>query len=44
MIIHYCIILYNYENLLYFLIGNLVAGFYSAFVLIGNHEKEHRYN
>ncbi len=44
MIIHYSIILYNYENLLYFLIGNFLAGFYSAFVLIGNHEREHRYN
>ncbi len=37
--INYIIIFYNYQNLLYFLIGNLIGGFYSAFVLIGNHEK-----
>jgi fatty acid desaturase len=29
--------------LLYWFIGTLVAGFYSAFVLIGNHEKEKRF-
>lgn len=37
--INYAIIFYNYENLPYFLIGNLLGGFYSAFVLIGNHER-----
>lgn len=26
-------------NILYWVIGELLAGFYSAFVLIGNHEK-----
>lgn len=43
MIINYSILIYNYKNILYFLLGNLIAGFYSAFVLIGNHEREHRY-
>lgn len=42
--INYMIIFYNYDNLLYFLLGNLIGGFYSAFVLIGNHERELRYD
>ena len=42
--INYAILCYNYQNLLYFLIGNLIGGFYSALVLIGNHEREHRYD
>jgi len=42
--INYFIIFYNYQNLLYFTLGNLLGGFYSAFVLIGNHEREHSYN
>lgn len=37
--INYMIIFYNYQNLLYFVLGNLIGGFYSAFVLIGNHER-----
>lgn len=37
--INYFIIFYNYQNLPYFLLGNLLGGFYSAFVLIGNHER-----
>lgn len=41
---NYAILFYFYENLVYFVIGELLAGFYSAFVLIGNHEREHRYN
>ena len=44
MTINYSILFYNYENILYFLLGNLIAGLYSAFVLIGNHEREHRYD
>lgn len=43
IVINYTIIFYFYENLMYFLIGNLIAGFYSAIVLIGNHEREKRY-
>ena len=31
------------SNILYFIIGSLIAGFYSAYVLIGNHEKEIRF-
>jgi len=42
--INYAIIFYNYQNLLYFGLGNLLGGFYSAFVLIGNHEREHKYD
>jgi hypothetical protein len=30
-------------NFAYWVIGELIAGFYSAFVLIGNHEKEMRF-
>lgn len=41
--INYMIVFYNYQNLLYFVLGNLIGGFYSAFVLIGNHEREHAY-
>ncbi len=44
IIVNYMIIFYNYDNLLYFLLGNLFGGFYSAFVLIGNHEREVRYD
>jgi fatty acid desaturase len=42
--INYMIIFYNYENLVYFLVGNLLGGLYSAFVLVGNHEREVRYD
>jgi fatty acid desaturase len=42
--INYMIIFYNYQNLVYFLVGNLVGGLYSAFVLVGNHEREVRYD
>ena len=31
------------ENLIYFIIGELIAGFYSAVILIGNHERETRF-
>jgi len=41
IIVNYLMI-FSSGNVLNFLIGNLIAGFYSAFVLIGNHEREHR--
>lgn len=31
------------HNILNWLIGELISGLYSAFVLIGNHEREKRY-
>jgi fatty acid desaturase len=34
---------YWYHNFLNWLIAELISGFYSAFVLIGNHEKEKTY-
>lgn len=37
-------IIFSSGNVLNFVIGNLIGGFYSAFVLIGNHEREHRIN
>ena len=36
--------LISHQHLIYFLIGILVGGFYSANLLIGNHEREKRYN
>lgn len=33
----------SHQNLIPFVIGLLIAGFYSAFVLIGNHEREVRF-
>lgn len=30
-------------NIVYFILGELIAGFYSAVILIGNHEKEIRF-
>ncbi len=39
IIVNYSVLFAFRENILYFLIGQLIAGFYSAFVLIGNHER-----
>lgn len=33
----------SFANLYLFVIGELIFGFYSAFVLIGNHEREHKF-
>lgn len=41
--LNYCLLIYCHKNLIYFVVGELIAGFYSAFVLIGNHEREKRY-
>ena len=41
--INYAVLFYCRENFIYFILGELIAGFYSAFVLIGNHEREKRY-
>lgn len=35
--------LYHSGQWLSFVVGLLIAGFYSAHVLIGNHEREHRF-
>lgn len=43
ILINYCF-LFTSGNILNFVIGHLIGGFYSAFVLIGNHEREHRIN
>ena len=40
---NYLVLFYFYDNLLYFVLGGLIGGFFSAFVLIGNHEREKRY-
>lgn len=40
---NYALLIYCRSNLVYFLIGELIAGFFSANVLIGNHEREKRY-
>jgi hypothetical protein len=37
--INYALILSRPQNLIYFVIGELISGFYTAFVLIGNHER-----
>lgn len=37
------LIFYCRANFIYFIIGELIGGFYSAFVLIGNHEREKRF-
>lgn len=42
--LNYTLLVYCRKNLIYFVIGELIAGFYSAFVLIGNHERERRYD
>jgi hypothetical protein len=43
MIINYSCLYVFRANFLYWVAGSLIAGFYSAFVLIGNHEREVRY-
>ena len=40
--IHYAMI--SRQRLIYFLVGTLIAGFYSANILLGNHEREKRFN
>lgn len=40
---NYACLYYFRANFIYWVIGELIAGFYSAFVLIGNHEKEMRF-
>lgn len=37
--LNYALLIYCRKNLIYFFIGELVAGLFSAFVLIGNHER-----
>lgn len=32
------------QRLIYFFVGILIGGFYSANILLGNHEREKRYN
>jgi fatty acid desaturase len=39
---YWCLYYFN-QNLVWWVVGQLVSGFYIAFVLIGNHEKEIRY-
>jgi acyl-lipid Delta6-acetylenase / acyl-lipid (9-3)-desaturase len=41
--INYASLYFIRANFLYFIIGSLIAGFYSAYVLIGNHEREIRF-
>lgn len=41
--LNYALLLYCRKNLIYFIIGELLVGFFSANVLIGNHEREKRY-
>ena len=41
--VNYVVLFYFYENLPYFIIGGLIGGMFSAFVLVGNHEREKRY-
>lgn len=43
ILLNYALLFYCRENFIYFILGELIAGFYSAFVLIGNHEREKRY-
>ena len=43
ILLNYACLIYWSQNFVYWVIGELVAGFYSAFVLIGNHEREKRY-
>ena len=43
ILLNYACLVYWYQNFVYWVIGELIAGFYSAFVLIGNHEREKRY-
>lgn len=41
--LNYACLYYFRANFIYWVVGELIAGFYSAFVLIGNHEKEIRF-
>jgi fatty acid desaturase len=41
MIVNYWVL--SFANIWLFVIGELIGGFYSAFVLIGNHEREHKF-
>lgn len=43
IVLNYALIFYCRNNLIYFILGELLAGFFSANVLIGNHEREKRY-
>lgn len=43
ILLNYASLIYWSQNILYWVIAELLAGFYSAFVLIGNHEREKRY-
>jgi hypothetical protein len=40
---NYVILLLNKKNIVYFVVGELMAGFFAANVLIGNHEREKRF-
>ena len=44
ILINYSLLMYCRKNLIYFFLGELLVGFFSANVLIGNHEREKRYN
>ena len=44
IMLNYSLIFYCHQNIIYFVLGELLAGFFSANVLIGNHEREKRYN
>jgi acyl-lipid Delta6-acetylenase / acyl-lipid (9-3)-desaturase len=41
--VNYSFLAFWHHNILNWLIGQLLGGFYAAFVLIGNHEREKRY-
>lgn len=43
ILLNYACLLFWSHNIFNWLIGELIAGFYAAFVLIGNHEREKRY-
>ena len=42
--LNYALLIYCRKNLIYFFLGELIAGFFSANILIGNHEREKRYH
>ena len=43
IIFNYACLAFWYENILNWVIAQLLSAFYSAYVLIGNHEREKRY-
>jgi fatty acid desaturase len=43
ILLNYACLAIWHHNIINWVIGALIAGFYSAFVLIGNHEREKRY-